>query len=90
MGITGMERHEEALQTLKRITEVEMLRDSIRFHAHLYYNLDRPMISDTMYDQLFKELQRFEREYPEMITPDSPTQLVGEAISAPLKERGIT
>lgn len=66
---------------------VEGLRDAIRFHAHLYYNLDRNEISDAEYDRMFNELKRIESEHPELRTPESPTQLVGEAISAPLRER---
>ena len=62
----------------------EQLRDAIRFHAHLYYNLDKPEILDDEYDKLFKKLQQIERNHPELVMPDSPTQLVGEAISAPL------
>ncbi len=66
---------------------VEDLRDAIRFHAHLYYNLDRNEISDAEYDRIVRELKEFEEKHPESVTPDSPTQLVGEAISAPLRER---
>ena len=89
MGKTTAQKHAEALRTLERIIEVVLLRDSIRFHAHLYYNLDQPIISDAMYDQLYKKLQGIEKAHPEMITPASPTQLVGQGISAPLKERGL-
>src|SRR5215831_981752 len=58
----------------RRITT---LRETIRCHDHLYYVLDRPEISDQEYDRLFDELRTLEREYPELITPDSPTQRVG-------------
>ena len=44
---------------------------------HLYYVLDQPEISDTEYDALMRELQGLEREHPDLITPDSPTQRVG-------------
>ncbi len=59
--------------------EIEKLREEIRFHAHRYYVEDSPGIKDYEYDQLFKELERLEREHPELITPDSPTQRVGAA-----------
>jgi DNA ligase (NAD+) len=62
--------------------KIEELRKKIRHHDHLYYVLDKPEISDAAYDKLFRELQALEKEHPELITPDSPTQRVG---GAPLK-----
>jgi DNA ligase (NAD+) len=56
---------------------VEELRDLIRHHAHRYYVLDDPEISDAEYDALLGELQRLEDEHPELVTPDSPTRRVG-------------
>jgi len=53
------------------------LRREIEHHAHLYYVLDQPAISDLDYDQLMQELQALEDEYPELRTPDSPTQRIG-------------
>ena len=53
------------------------LRRSVEHHAHLYYVEDRPEITDAEYDALFRELQALEDEYPELRTPDSPTQRVG-------------
>lgn len=53
------------------------LRDLINHHAHLYYTLDKPEISDSAYDALFEELETIEREHPELVTPDSPTMRVG-------------
>jgi DNA ligase (NAD+) len=53
------------------------LRRELEHHAYLYYVLDRPEIDDAVYDELFRELQRLEDEYPELRTPDSPTQRVG-------------
>ncbi len=53
------------------------LRREIDHHAHLYYVLDRPEISDADYDLLLRELQDIEDEFPELRTPDSPTQRVG-------------
>jgi NAD-dependent DNA ligase len=73
------------LQDRVRRLWVESLRDRIRFHAHLYYNLDHNLISDGQYDEMLKNLQKIERDHPELVTPDSPTQLVGESISHPLR-----
>src|SRR5690606_24530278 len=55
---------------------LEELRKQIREHDYYYYVLDRPKISDYEYDQLFLELQKLEKEHPELVTPDSPTQRV--------------
>src|SRR5208337_2307909 len=57
--------------------ETNRLREEIRRHDNLYYVLDSPVISDAEYDLLFRKLQELERSYPELITPDSPTQRVG-------------
>jgi DNA ligase (NAD+) len=53
------------------------LRDLIRHHEERYYVLDAPEISDQEFDALMRELQTLEREHPELVTPDSPTQRVG-------------
>jgi DNA ligase (NAD+) len=57
--------------------EAENLREEIRHHEYQYYVLDRPEISDADYDVLIRRLQAIERQHPELITPDSPTQRVG-------------
>ena len=57
----------------------EELRSSINYHNHRYYVLDAPEISDGEYDELLNELRGLEEAYPELITPDSPTQRVGAA-----------
>ncbi len=57
--------------------QAESLREAIRHHERLYYVLDSPEITDSQYDELVRELQNLEREHPELITPDSPTQRVG-------------
>lgn len=63
-----------------RIVErVEQLREQIRYHNFRYYVLDSPVISDAEYDALMAELRQLEEAYPELITPDSPTQRVGGA-----------
>ncbi len=53
------------------------LRTQIRHHDYRYYVFDAPEISDERYDQLFQELKDLEERYPELRTPDSPTQRVG-------------
>lgn len=58
---------------------VEALRTEIRKHDYHYYVLDDPLITDQEYDSLFRALERLEGEFPELITPDSPTQRVGGA-----------
>ena len=62
---------------------VKRLRADIEQHNYNYYVLDRPLISDAEYDRLFRELQRLEERYPQLVTPDSPTQRVG---ASPLSE----
>jgi DNA ligase (NAD+) len=57
--------------------KIEELRNQIRRHEHLYYVLDAPEISDPEFDAMMRELQALEREHPELITEDSPTQRVG-------------
>jgi len=57
------------------------LRAQIAHHNRQYYELDRPEVSDADYDALFTELRTLEREHPELITADSPTQRVGGAPS---------
>jgi len=57
--------------------EIEKLREEIRYHEYRYYVLDDPEISDYEFDQLMRKLQDLEREHPELVTPDSPTQRVG-------------
>ena len=57
--------------------ELAKLRDQIRYHAHRYYVLDSPELSDPEYDALYDRLVEIESQYPSTITPDSPTQKVG-------------
>ena len=56
---------------------VEALREKIRHHEHRYFVLDDPEISDFEFDKLVEQLKKLEAEYPDLITPDSPTQRVG-------------
>ena len=60
------------------IDRVEWLRDEINTHSYRYHVLDSPIVSDAEYDALVVELRRLEEEYPDLVTPDSPTQRVGE------------
>ncbi|NPB06740.1 MAG: DNA ligase (NAD(+)) LigA, partial [Aquificae bacterium] len=60
---------------------VEELRDVIRYHDYKYYVQASPVISDYDYDRLFRALKELERKYPELVTPDSPTQRVASEIT---------
>ena len=62
--------------------QIETLREQLRYHAYQYYILDDPDIPDAEYDRLYNQLVDLEKEHPELIRNDSPTQRVG---SAPLK-----
>lgn len=55
------------------------MREAIHYHDYRYYVLDDPEIPDAEYDRLLRELQDLEAKYPELVTPDSPTQRVGAA-----------
>ncbi|GGC51928.1 NAD-dependent DNA ligase LigA [Hoyosella rhizosphaerae] len=55
----------------------QKLAEDVRFHQFRYYVRDAPVISDGEFDELFGQLQELEAQYPELLTPDSPTQLVG-------------
>lgn len=66
--------------------EIEWLRKEINRHNYLYYVLAQPEISDAEYDALFDRLVELEKLYPELVTPDSPTQKVG---APPVEEFGI-
>ena len=61
-------------QAAKRI---EQLREEIRKHDRLYYEEAAPIINDRKYDRLYKELVDLETQFPDLVTPDSPTQRVG-------------
>jgi DNA ligase (NAD+) len=56
---------------------MEDLREQVRYHNRRYHVEDAPEISDAEYDALYRELETLEHEYPELVTPDSPTQRVG-------------
>src|SRR6266446_7060895 len=57
--------------------KIRQLREEIRKHDRLYYEEAAPMISDHKYDRLYKELADLETQFPDLLTPDSPTQRVG-------------
>ena len=56
------------------------LKQALNAHAHRYYVLDAPLISDAQYDTMYQELEELEREHPEWVSGDSPTQRVGGAV----------
>jgi DNA ligase (NAD+) len=58
--------------------QLESLRDTIRYHNYRYHVLDDPEIPDAEYDRLLRRLQALEKEHPELVTEDSPTQRVGD------------
>ena len=58
--------------------EINELRRKIRHHSRLYYVYDKPEISDYDFDMLMQRLKALEALHPELITPDSPTQRVGD------------
>jgi DNA ligase (NAD+) len=62
--------------------KVEVLRKEIEEHNYRYYVLDSPTISDTQYDKLMQELLAIEESFPELVTPDSPSQRVGGAVAS--------
>ncbi len=69
---------------------VEELRERINYHSYRYHVLDEPEVADAEYDALVRELSSLEEEFPELITPDSPTQRVGSTpldLFAPVHHR---
>ena len=61
------------------LKQIETLREEIRQHNYLYHVLDAPEVPDAEYDRLMRELRALEEAHPETVTPDSPTQRVGDA-----------
>ncbi len=74
---------EELAVIQNRIAE---LRRELNYHNRRYYVLDSPEISDAAYDTLMQDLQQLETQYPQFLTPDSPTQRVG---AAPIEAFGV-
>ncbi len=65
---------------------VDQLRATIRHHSQLYYETDAPEIPDAEFDALLVELRDLEAEFPDLLTADSPTQVVGGSASATFSE----
>ncbi len=71
-------------------SRVEELRTAVRYHDHRYFGLEAPEISDAEYDLLRRELVSLEEAYPDLVTPDSPTQRVGidpSGLFSPVRHR---
>ncbi len=69
---------------------VEELRERLNYHSYRYHVLDDPEVSDAEYDELMNELRALEERFPELVTPDSPTQRVGATpadLFAPVEHR---
>jgi DNA ligase (NAD+) len=62
--------------------KVEQLRQQLQKASYAYYVLDNPIMEDTVYDRLYRELEELENQYPDLISPDSPTQRVGDKLAS--------
>ncbi len=71
------------------ISRAGELRDIITEHNYQYYVLDDPRVPDAEYDRLFRELQDLEAQYPDIVTPDTPTRRVGHRWKPPLRKLSI-
>jgi DNA ligase (NAD+) len=77
----------ESIESKKEAQKaVKELREAIRYHNYRYYVLDDPVISDAEYDDLMEKLRTLEAKFPELQSPDSPTQQVG---GEPREELGL-
>jgi DNA ligase (NAD+) len=74
------------LKRLEAQERIESLRSQIRHHDHLYYVKGRPSISDAAYDNLMRELTELEEKFPDLKTPDSPTERVAGRVQAAFGE----
>ena len=63
------------------LSEIDLLKQILRFHEHRYYVLNDPLISDFEYDQLYQSLKEIESANPDLVTADSPTQRVGSSLN---------
>jgi DNA ligase (NAD+) len=68
------------------LMELPKLREVLKFHEYRYYVLNDPLIADYEYDQLFKALEKTEKEHPESIAADSPTQRVAKGLIKEFKQ----
>ncbi|MCU7950716.1 MAG: NAD-dependent DNA ligase LigA [gamma proteobacterium symbiont of Bathyaustriella thionipta] len=66
--------------------QVRKLHETLNYHSHRYYVLDDPEIPDIEYDKLFRQLEAIEKQHPELITLDSPTQRVGGKVLDSFKQ----
>jgi len=73
-----MEMYSVESLTLEVEQRVQELRQLLQEASYAYYVLDNPIMEDAVYDQLYRELQQLETQYPELVTLDSPTKRVGE------------
>ena len=72
---------------LARISDrIEQLKSTINYHNYRYHMLDSPEVSDAEYDELMRALKQLEEQYPQFLTPDSPTQRVG---ATPVEAFGV-
>lgn len=69
---------------LNIIEKLNQLKSKLQSANYAYYVLDNPLIEDSIYDQLYRELQSLENKYPSLITLDSPTQRVGDKLNSQL------
>ncbi|MDB9517773.1 NAD-dependent DNA ligase LigA [Roseofilum reptotaenium CS-1145] len=60
------------------VQQVTRLREQLQTASYAYYVLDNPMMEDSVYDRLYRQLQDLESQYPDLIVPESPTQRVGD------------
>src|SRR6266511_5946255 len=85
------ERHErEERRRSAAKTRIDELTEQLHYHDYRYHVLSDPEISDAEYDELMRELRGLEGEFPELVSPDSPTQRVGSRPSelfAPVRHR---
>ena len=80
----------EERQLAESQLRVEELREQLNYHLYRYHVLDDPEVSDAEYDELMNELRSLEERFPELITPDSPSQRVGATpadLFAPVEHR---
>ncbi|MCC7524219.1 MAG: DNA ligase (NAD(+)) LigA, partial [Chitinophagaceae bacterium] len=61
-------------------SQIGELRNLLRFHEYRYYVMNDPLVADQEYDRLYKVLERMEREHPNLVTADSPTQRVSKGL----------
>lgn len=62
------------------LNQIDSVRDTLNDYSYRYYVLDDPSVSDSEYDELYRKLVSIEEQFPDLITPDSPTQRVGGTI----------